>query len=100
MRPPRPCPSWRRAMSRSISSRSSSRPAGRPSTTHVRPGPCDSPAVVMRRAIWPQTLLASGALLVVDEHAAPCGVGEAPDEVEAGVDAVADEPGARLDDVL
>ena len=49
MRPPRPWPSWRRAMSASIASRSSSRPAGRPSTTQVRPGPCDSPAVVSFR---------------------------------------------------
>src|SRR4051794_30384220 len=33
-------------MSPSIDSRSSSSPAGRPSTMHVRPGPWDSPAVV------------------------------------------------------
>ena len=45
IRPPRPWPSWRRAMSPSIASWSSSRPAGRPSTIVVRPGPCDSPAV-------------------------------------------------------
>ena len=59
MRPPRPCPSWRRAMSRSIASRSSSRPAGRPSTTATRPGPWDSPAVVKRSctqpAYWPRS---------------------------------------------
>src|SRR5689334_9189071 len=48
MRPPRPWPSWRRAMSRLTASRSSSRPAGRPSTTQVRPGPWDSPAVTTR----------------------------------------------------
>ena len=48
MRPPRPWPSWRRAMSRSIASRSSSSPAGRPSTMVVSPGPWDSPAVTMR----------------------------------------------------
>src|SRR5215207_2925527 len=45
MRPPRPWPSWRRAMSPSIDDGSSSRPAGSPSTIVVRPGPCDSPAV-------------------------------------------------------
>src|SRR4051794_7480981 len=49
MRPPRPWPSWRRAMSALIASGSSSSPAGRPSTMQVRPGPCDSPAVVRRR---------------------------------------------------
>src|SRR5689334_4602798 len=48
MRPPRPWPSWRRARSRSTDSRSSSSPAGRPSTIVVRPGPWDSPAVTMR----------------------------------------------------
>src|SRR3954447_15783637 len=48
MRPPRPWPSWRRAMSRSIASRSRRRPAGSPSTTQVRPGPWDSPAVMTR----------------------------------------------------
>ena len=48
MRPPRPWPSWRRDMSRSIAVRSSSRPAGRPSTMQVRPGPWDSPAVTTR----------------------------------------------------
>src|SRR5829696_6450681 len=51
IRPPRPWPSWRRARSRSTSSGRSWRPAGRPSTTAVRPGPCDSPAVVKRSAI-------------------------------------------------
>ena len=51
MRPPRPWPSWRRAMSRSMASRSSSSPAGRPSTMHVRPGPCDSPAVISLSAM-------------------------------------------------
>src|SRR4051794_26085932 len=51
IRPPRPWPSWRRARSRSMSSGTSSRPAGRPSTTAVRPGPWDSPAVVKRSAM-------------------------------------------------
>src|SRR3954468_15681847 len=51
IRPPRPCPSWRRASSLSRSSGRSSRPAGSPSTIAVRPGPCDSPAVVKRSAI-------------------------------------------------
>src|SRR5687768_5412535 len=51
MRPPRPWPSWRRARSESMSSGRSSSPAGRPSRTAVRPGPCDSPAVVKRSAI-------------------------------------------------
>ena len=49
IRPPRPWPSWRRAMSRSSASRSSSSPAGMPSTIATRPGPCDSPAVVKRK---------------------------------------------------
>src|SRR3954468_4246588 len=49
MRPPRPCPSWRRAMSASSASRSSSSPAGMPSTIATSPGPCDSPAVVNRK---------------------------------------------------
>src|SRR5688572_25270359 len=49
MRPPRPWPSWRRAMSRLIASRSRANPAGRPSTTQVRPGPWLSPAVTRRR---------------------------------------------------
>src|SRR4051794_33059060 len=35
-------------MSRSRASRSSSRPAGMPSTIATSPGPCDSPAVVKR----------------------------------------------------
>src|SRR6185295_12798150 len=48
IRPPRPCPSWRRARSRSRSSRFSGSPAGRPSTIAVRPGPWDSPLVVKR----------------------------------------------------
>src|SRR5881227_211016 len=56
MRPPRPCPSCRRARSRSMSSGESSSPAGRPSSTAVRPGPCDSPAVVKRSAIAPLSL--------------------------------------------
>ena len=38
-------------MSRSSASRSSSSPAGRPSTIATRPGPCDSPAVVKRKAV-------------------------------------------------
>src|SRR5690242_19122260 len=48
MRPPRPWPSWRRAMSASIASWSSASPAGRPSTMQVSPGPWDSPAVTTR----------------------------------------------------
>src|SRR4051794_17468606 len=48
MRPPRPWPSWRRAMSALMAPRSSSSPAGRPSTMQVRPGPWDSPAVIRR----------------------------------------------------
>ncbi len=51
IRPPRPWPSCRRAMSRSSASRSSSRPAGMPSTIATRPGPCDSPAVVKRKPL-------------------------------------------------
>src|ERR1700754_196346 len=51
MRPPRPWPSWRRAMSRSSASRSSWSPAGIPSTIATSPGPCDSPAVVKRNAV-------------------------------------------------
>ena len=58
IRPPRPWPSWRRAMSPSIASWSSSSPAGRPSTMQVRPGPCDSPAVMRRSAIRPYRLRA------------------------------------------
>jgi hypothetical protein len=38
IRPPRPWPSWRRAMSRSSASRSSSSPAGMPSTIATSPG--------------------------------------------------------------
>src|SRR5207247_2396312 len=41
------------------SSGASSRPAGRPSSTAVRPGPCDSPAVVKRSAIAPLSLPAA-----------------------------------------
>src|SRR5215216_6187058 len=48
IRPPRPWPSWRRAMSRLIASRSSSSPAGSPSTMQVSPGPWLSPAVTKR----------------------------------------------------
>ena len=59
MRPPRPWPSWRRAMSASTASRSSSRPAGMPSTMQVRPGPCDSPAVMSFSAIRRRSLRAS-----------------------------------------
>src|SRR5438045_1584661 len=53
MRPPRPWPSWRRAMSALRSCGVTSRPAGSPSTMHVRPGPCDSPAVMRRRPMAP-----------------------------------------------
>src|SRR3954464_6387671 len=71
MRPPRPWPSWRRARSRSMSSGRSSRPAGGPSTTAVRPGPCDSPAVVKRSAIPPLPYWRSTALLLLAGHAGP-----------------------------
>src|SRR4051812_29058569 len=65
MRPPRPWPSWRRARSRLRSSGSSSSPAGRPSSTAVRPGPCDSPAVVKRSAMAPLSLPALGRSLAL-----------------------------------
>src|SRR3954464_9542008 len=55
MRPPRPWPSWRRAMSALMASGSSSSPAGRPSTMQVRPGPWDSPAGI-RRSDTPRSL--------------------------------------------
>src|SRR3954447_1324887 len=55
MRPPRPWPSWRRAMSALMASGSSSSPAGRTSTMQVRPGPGDSPAVI-RRSDTPRSL--------------------------------------------
>src|SRR5215210_4518942 len=71
MRPPRPWPSWRRARSRSMSSGRSSRPAGRPSTTAVRPGPCDSPAVVKRSAIPPLPYWRVAGLLLLEGHAGP-----------------------------
>src|SRR5918998_283104 len=48
IRPPRPWPSWRRAMSRLTASGSSSSPAGSPSTIVERPGPWLSPAVMTR----------------------------------------------------
>src|SRR5919112_1676090 len=53
IRPPRPWPSWRRARSESMSSGLSSRPAGRPSTIAVSPGPWDSPAVTKRKDMAP-----------------------------------------------
>src|SRR3954462_7698047 len=71
MRPPRPWPSWRRARSRSMSSGRSSRPAGGASTTAVRPGPCDSPAVVKRSAIPPLPYWRSAGLLLLEGHAGP-----------------------------
>src|SRR4051794_5579190 len=49
-------------MSRSISARSSSSPAGRPSTTHVSPGPWDSPAVITR-SVTARILRGSGSAL-------------------------------------
>src|SRR3954447_24875335 len=48
-----------------MSSGASSRPAGRPSTIPVRPGPCDSPAVVKRSAISREEPYFAGALLRV-----------------------------------
>src|SRR6188768_1924605 len=53
MRPPRPCPSWRRARSASTSSGRSSSPRGRPPTIAGSPGPWDSPAVTNRKDIAP-----------------------------------------------
>src|SRR5262249_27524287 len=49
--PPRPRPPWRRRRSRRRSSAVSSSPAGRPSTTTVSWGPCDSPAVSQRSTV-------------------------------------------------
>src|SRR5688572_6496035 len=51
MRPPRPCPPWRRASSASTRARSSSSPDGIPSRIPTRALPCDSPAVTQRRAL-------------------------------------------------
>ena len=70
IRPPRPWPSWRRAMSRSSASRSSSSPAGRPSTIATSPGPCDSPAVVKLKST---ARLVSGLRLTAARR------GQAPD---------------------
>src|SRR3954451_19625748 len=64
MRPPRPWPSWRRAMSALIACGWSSSPAGRPSTMQVSPGPCDSPAVI-RRSDTPASLGRCGVGLEV-----------------------------------
>src|SRR5437870_3832147 len=44
-RGPRPEPGWRRWRSKSISAGESASPAGTPSSSATRPGPCDSPAV-------------------------------------------------------
>src|SRR5580704_11609658 len=57
-------------MSRLRSSGVSSRPAGRPSTTHVKPGPCDSPAVI-RWSATPPSLFAGDSVAVA---VAPGGV--------------------------
>src|SRR5207237_83749 len=46
-----------RARSRSIVSMSIATPDGKPSTTAVRPGPCDSPAVKKRSGISPASPL-------------------------------------------
>ena len=62
MRPPRPWPSWRRAMSRLISSAVRRRPAGSPSSTQVSPGPCDSPAVISRSSTAPSLFACLRAL--------------------------------------
>src|SRR5215207_2110493 len=84
MRPPRPCPSCRRARSRSMSSGRSSSPAGRPSTIAVSPGPWDSPAVVKRRDTAPTpysgALAAEGGWTALREEA----VGVEVDELRPG----------------
>src|SRR6185369_10107694 len=49
MRPPRPYPCWRRAISRLMRSRSRRTPAGMPVTMTVSCGPCDSPALTKRK---------------------------------------------------
>src|SRR5262249_9819627 len=46
--PPRPHPARRRASSAAISADVMDTPAGRPSSTATRAGPCDSPAVTQR----------------------------------------------------
>src|SRR5687767_1713258 len=61
----------------------SSRPAGRPSMTAVRPGPWDSPAVVKRNGMPCRTLLAA----LLDRDAPVVAAGLARGVV--GVDAVA-----------
>src|SRR5215212_2976454 len=94
IRPPRPCPSWRRARSRSRSSGLSSSPAGRPSTTAVRPGPCDSPAVVKRSAIGRLPYRRSRALLRSLADAAD--VEHAPDEVARVARALAERNAGAL----
>src|SRR5271154_3679251 len=50
-------------MSRLMSSCESCRPAGRPSTMQVRPGPCDSPAVMRRSATAPSLFARRSALV-------------------------------------
>src|SRR5580704_79888 len=70
MRPPRPCPSWRRARSALRSSARSSKPACSPSTIAVRPGPWDSPAVTRRTIMSALAYLCSGSVVGdVDENA-------------------------------
>src|SRR5660397_229062 len=59
--PPRPCPCLRRLRSSSTSLRFKARPAGSPSSTHIWPGPWDSPAVVKRRWDTPYPLYKIGA---------------------------------------
>src|SRR4029078_6101045 len=49
----------RRAIQRPSRSRSSSSPAGRPSTIATSPGPCDSPAVVKRSVATREPTLAT-----------------------------------------
>ena len=51
MRGPRPNPRRRRASSVAMSSMATGKPAGSPSTTATRAGPCDSPAV-KKRSTW------------------------------------------------
>ena len=59
IRPPRPNPSCRRAISWFSFASSSGKPAGNPSTIAVRHGPCDSPAVKNLNITTPPTFLAT-----------------------------------------
>src|SRR4051794_27386427 len=63
----------RRFRSRLIASRSTGTPAGKPSTTAVRPGPCDSPAVKKRSPISPAVPPSLPQLLRARKHRRPGG---------------------------